>query len=78
MAPSPYRRYPEKSIFKYFKELQMHLQGRQLRKWHCWYQITMMNDEYHGHPQQNIFIHHYINQFENCKISSDIIKKKFS
>ena len=54
----------------------MHLQGRQLRKWHCCYQITMMNDEYHGHPQENIFIHHYINQFENCKISSDIDKEK--
>ena len=27
---------------------------------------------------RKIFIHHYINHFENCKISSDIIKKKFS
>ena len=26
--------------------------------------ISNYDDEYHGHPEENIFIHHYINQFE--------------
>ena len=29
--------------------------------------ISNYDDEYHGHPEENIFIHHYINQFEKTK-----------
>jgi hypothetical protein len=30
--------------------------------------ISNYDDEYQGHPQENIFIHHYINQFEKLGI----------
>jgi hypothetical protein len=30
--------------------------------------ISNYDDEYHGHPEENIFIHHYINQFEKLGI----------
>jgi DNA modification methylase len=29
--------------------------------------ISNYDDEYHGHPEENIFIHHYINQFEKTR-----------